>query len=380
MLERRHIRRFTLALSAAAVVAGMAACVDLFHGTDFPTLCDQDAAACVSDTGPAADATVVPDAAAEGSAPIDLCSGATTTEARRRAEHACSYLGACLGPHDETRFGECVPRALAAYDCSFNPGLRPRGATAALWDCLWRASTCDAVALCVFGTPAPPCRSEPGLYSACNLERNEDGGFDPGSVVVACHDSTVALGMNPCELRGRTCAKLDDSKSLCAGARGASCTVGPRCEGTFAVSCRSAAGIHADEGADCARFGAGRCVLDDAGAACAPASSAPSCSETAKVVCNDAGTAESCVGGKAVAIDCAAIGQGCNADGVPPVDPILACRSLDGAAPCSETEDDCDGGTLVSCVRGVRYTLRCADVPGLGACTKTAGRRAACSL
>ena len=378
MFPRSRIRLLALFLFAPAGAASVAACVDLFHSTDFPTLCDHDAAACASGT----DARTV-DAedvdASEPAQPIDLCA-ATSSEARRRAEHACGYLGACLGPHEDTRFGACMTRALAAYDCAFNPSLRPRGATAVLWDCLSKASTCEAVTLCVFGTPAPPCEAASGLYSACNLEPDELGGFDAGSVVVACYDSTVSVGMNPCELRGRTCARLDESKSLCTGARGTACTGGARCDGTFAVKCRSAAGINADEGMNCARFGDGRCILDDAGAACAPASPAPSCKGTAEVVCSDAGIARSCVGGESVTIDCTAIDQGCNAAGVSPTDPIEACRVVDAGAACTETEDECDGGTLVSCSRGSRYTLRCTDVTGLGACTKTAGRRAACSF
>ena len=95
-------------------------------------------------------------------------------------------------------------------------------------------------------------------------------------------------------------------------------------------------------------------------------------------MCNDAGTAESCVGGSAVQIDCAAIDHGCSADGVLPVDPLLACRNLDAGTACSDSEDTCDGGTLVSCARGMRFELSCESV-GLGACTKFGARRAVCT-
>jgi len=369
-------RAVAIVMFSIAGLAGTAACVDLFHSTDFPTLCDQDAAACAPETGAFSDADR-PDVA-EGGRPIELCSR-DGNEARRRAEHACGYLGACLGPHEDTRLADCMVRALAAYDCAFNPSLRPRGTTEILWDCLARASTCEDVSLCVFGTPAPGCTPASGLYSGCNLERDEDGSLDAGAVVVACHASRVAVGMNPCELRGRSCARVDESKSICAGKRGATCVTGPRCEGTSAVQCRSAGGIDADEGTDCAFFGAGRCVHDDAGVACAPPPNAPTCTGTAEVTCNRVGVAASCVGGRMVEIDCAAVGMGCDADGVLPIDPLLACsKNPDAGAACATTEDECDFETLVSCTRGARYELRCTDIPGLGACTKTAGGRASC--
>lgn len=372
-------RRVAFGAFATASVAAVAACVDLFHATDFPTLCEHDAAACVAETSTPPDADV-PDTA-EASAPIDLCA-ASGEGARRRAEHACGWLGACLGTTEETTFGQCMVRALAAYDCSFNPSLRPRGKTAVLWDCLAKADSCDAVALCVFGTPAPRCPGDAGgTYTTCNTEADEDGNFDAGPVFMECGESTAPIGMDPCVLRGRSCVRVDISKSLCAGGRRAACKVAPRCDDTFAVQCKSAGGIDSDEGVDCALFGDGRCALDDAGVACAPVETSAACTGTAKVVCNDAGTtAESCVDGRTVALRCGAIGQGCNAAGVLPVDPALACKNLDAGSACSDAEeDDCDGGTLRSCARGTRFELPCTSVPGLGACTKGQDRRAACS-
>ena len=372
----RRGRIAALGAVAATALAGVAACVDLFHSTDVATLCGVDAAACASDTGAAPDVDV-PDSA-KSAPPIELCAS-SSAEARGRAEHACGYLGACLGTMERENFGACMTRALAAYDCSFNPSLRPRGANELLWDCLSKADSCDAVSLCVFGTPAPGCNAKDGVYSACNLVRDDAGSLEAGTVVVECTNSTVAVGMTPCALAGRTCVKVDGSKSVCAGGRGVSCTVGPRCDGTFAVQCKSAGGIDADEGANCALFGDGRCAVDDAGAACAPVEQAPSCTTTAKVVCDDAGVARSCVGGKTVTLNCPAVGQGCNAAGVVPVDPIGACKNLDAGTACADGEDDCVDGTLVSCAHGTRFALSCATVPGLGACTKANGRRAACS-
>ncbi len=374
----QRTRLVALGAFAIASLAGAAACVDLFHSTDVLTLCDHDAEACAADTGAAPDVDV-PDSTAEPATPVDLCAS-SSAEARGRAERACGFLGACLGTLEDDTFGTCMMRALAAYDCSFNPSLRPRGANASLWDCLAKVSSCEDLTRCVFGTPAPECRVRGGLYTACNQERDESSGLDAGSVLVECKDTTVAVGMSPCRLRGQTCVKVDDGKSICAGGRGASCRTTPRCDGTFAVQCRSAGGIDADEGINCALFGDGRCVEDDAGIACAPVAEAASCTTTANVVCGDGGaTAQSCVGGKSVTMNCNALGQGCSATGASPVDPLLACKNLDAGTTCATGEDTCDAGTLVSCAQGTTFALKCTSVSGLGACTKPVGRRAACA-
>ena len=297
----------------------------LFHSTDFPTLCAYDAEACATETGPPTGDAEPPDATDEPAAPIDFCTNSPSV-ARRLAERACGYLGACLGPREDSNFGACMIRALAAYDCSFNPSLRPRGESAVLWDCLSKIDSCDDVALCVFGTKAPACPSgnlDPTAFTACNK--------DGGSVVVECGPSTTALGMTPCALRGRTCARLDVSTSICTGKRGGSCTVSPRCDGTSAVRCKSAGGIDSDEGTDCAAYGDGRCASDDAGVACAPPASAGACAlgKTSEVRCSDGGTfAESCVDSRAVRFNCAAIGLGCSAAGVSTTDPVSACKNL----------------------------------------------------
>jgi hypothetical protein len=359
--------------AASTLVFGVA-CVDLFHSTDFATLCTYDAAACISDSGDGATDADISDGRDEATAaPIDFCKG-SPSEARRLAEHACGYLGACLGTTESASFGACMLRALAAYDCSFNPSLRPRGATAVLWQCLSKVSSCDDTALCVFGTKAPSCpgRTGPNTFTACNL--------DNGSVLVECGDPKTAIGMEACALSGRTCARVDKTKSICAGARGVACTVSPRCEGTSAVECKSAGGIESDEGLDCAAYGDGRCALDDAGAACVPLATAPPCSGSSNVVCSDGGAfVASCVGGRTVKIDCSAIGQGCNADGVSTIDPARACKNLDAGTVCSPMEDECSSGVLRSCAQGTLFELPCTSVPGLGACAKRNGRRATCT-
>lgn len=363
----------TTTLAACALVSA-AACVDLFHSTDFPTLCAANAETCDDEASSPDDASAP---SAEAEAPIDLCSG-SPAEARTNAERACGYLGACLGTAEDSNFGACMLRALAAYDCSFNPSLRPRGEHALLWDCLSRVASCDGVALCVFGTKPPRCPSgntDPTLFTRCNQQG--------GSVVLTCGPSTTPYGMNLCALRGQTCVDLDESTSICTGARGGSCTETPRCDGTSAVTCKSAGGIDADEGTDCAAVGDGRCAKDLAGVACAPPASAGTCSlgETSAVRCNDGGTfAESCVEGRAATFDCAGIGLGCSADDVLTTDPVRACKNLDALSNCTTASDTCDGGKLVSCAQGKKFTLSCSHVPGLGDCVQPESGNARCGI
>ena len=372
---RSFVRIAMTTAFATSALLGAAACVDLFHSTDFPTLCASDAEACEAEASSRGDARA-PEASAEAAAPIDFCSN-SPSEARRVAERACGYLGACLGTTEDSNFGACLIRALAAYDCSFNPSLRPRGEHELLWDCLSRVESCDGVALCVFGTKAPGCPSgitDPTPFTRCNQQ--------DGSVVLQCGPSTTPRGMTPCALRGRTCTDLDESTSICTGKRGGSCTVTPRCDGTSAVTCKSAGGIGSDEGTDCAAYGDGRCARDDAGVACAPPASAGACAlgKTSEVRCSDAGTfAESCVDGRAVMFNCAGIGLGCSAAGVSTTDPISACKNLDAGSACATTADTCSGGKLESCAQGQTFTLSCANVPGLGACVQPTNGRARCS-
>ena len=377
MLRLARPRVAAGAALAASALFGAVACVDLFHSTDFATLCALDADACATEAG--ADADAPTDAGPDGTSPVDFCA-LTSDETHALAERACGYLGACLGTSADSTFGACMIRALAAYDCAFNPTLRPRGATATLWQCLSTVSSCDDLALCVFGTRAPSCRADPSAttaYTACNLA--------DGSVVVECGSEALPLGMSACATRGQTCGRIDSSNARCMGARGAACTGEARCEGTAAVVCRSAGGIDADEGVDCAAYGDGRCAIDDAGlVACAPSADAGACTEGdggAAVTCSEDGAfAESCVDGRAVRIHCNAIGLKCNAAGVPANDPVTACETSISAGACSTADDACEGGTLRSCVRGEVFRLACADVPGLAACAQPDGRSATCTV
>ncbi len=343
---------------AAGVFASIVACVDLFHSTDFPTLCIDDGAACTAEAAVEIEASAPVDA----SGPIDLCAR-SSDEARTLAARVCAYLGACVGTRDGTSFGDCVARATAAFDCTFNPMLRPRGPTAVLWQCLSAVGSCTDVSTCVFGSTTPRCPGGAGApYTGCNVEG--------GVAVVECGADTKPLGIELCAIEARACARVDPSTAICAGLGAAACTdAGVRCQGSAAIACKTSAGISFDEGVDCAAFGDGRCVQDPAGVACAPVVPAKSCNASARVVCEPGNIASSCVGGQLVRVSCAAVGRSCDATGVSPLDPSGACRNIDASAACASTSDECiSNGRLRGCERGARVEIDCANF-GLGPCT-----------
>lgn len=351
----RPSRGMFFGTSAAFALLGIAACVDLFHSTDFATLCTLDAAACEGDAeGSDAPAEATP-------TDIDFCKW-TSAEARAHAERACGWLGACLGVLEQSSYAACSLRALAAYDCTFNPSLRPRGATQAQWACLANVRSCADVKSCVFGGPAPVCKGVPsGTFTGCT----------EGLAVVECGlpaASSPPVGVESCLIEGRRCTTVDDSTALCTGKNGVACTGVSRCSGTHVVDCKATT----DVGIDCAAFGSGRCEQDDTGVVgCAPIDTAGDCTGPSRVVCDANGVARRCVGGRLVSIDCDAIGQPCTEPaktGPSFIDPISLCRNDDAGTKCSG-RDECDGDVLRSCVQGKLFELSCSRI-GLGRCTK----------
>ena len=151
-------RTLLVLASCAFVVLGLA-CVDLFHDTDFDTLCTTSPAdpACASDAATAPD--VVVEATVDATVPHpDFCAW-TSSQARDQAMRACAWLGACEGAIGESSFGACTIDAQLAYDCSLTPALRPRGIVDAFWACLATVKSCGDVDRCVF----------PGGVQDCNL-------------------------------------------------------------------------------------------------------------------------------------------------------------------------------------------------------------------
>lgn len=341
------MRRLALVLASAAFVV---ACVDLFHGTDFTTLCTGDEDACA----PVVDATA--DVPLQEVPLLDFCAW-DSAEARARAEHTCAWLGACEGAAAGSTYGLCMTRALEAYDCRYNPGLRPAGVTHALWSCLAALPTvtsCADVSRCLHGPTPPTCAavaSGGGTFTAC---------APTGETVLSCAlpgQSSPPVASESCTLEGRRCS--DAGTATCVGVKRTSCGNNDTCDGTNAVRCRTE-NTSNDVGLDCALRGGGACVASDAGVACTPIADAGACDAGAAVRCDDAGAAHSCVGGRDVVVDCTAVGRACTAS-PHPLDPAAACTA---AGTCSDDParptETCTDGVIASCSRGELFTLDCA--------------------
>lgn len=367
-------RAFALVAGAASTVAFAAACVDLFHATDFTTLCTKSPAdpACGGDAG--VDAAPA-EAAAEDSAPpaIDFCAW-TSDEARSQAERACAYLGACLGPHGESVFGACVIRAQLAFDCTANPYLRPTGAPMAFWQCMATATTCSAIEACAFGGPAQGCPTiASGKFTRCT---SVGGGHT--RIECSAPGGKAASAVEPCVMTSRTCTDENASVSNCTGALRATGCTESGCVGTNAVECDLGGGTNIDRGVDCAGMGAGRCVAEDAGPTCAPNASAPACSGDPTPACASGSTVSSCVGGRRITINCAKLGLVCDdRDPIPLTDVAQGCKRIFAAEECTGG-DLCNGTKLTSCTRGGQFAVDCAKV-GLGACQILPSGRGACA-
>jgi len=350
---------------AVAVLAPLA-CVDLFHSTDFAdNTAKTDAAT--------QDAATDVEAGPSGPKPlVDFCAW-TPEEARAHATRACAWLGACEGPVGESVFGQCMLHALWAYDCSFNPTMRPLGRTRAMWSCLSDTKSCAEVDACVFPDAPSKCNAvASGSFTACG-----------GDLLLECgrREEGRATAVDPCPLVGRACTTKDPSTALCSGVK-KDCSLGIECSGTAAVDCRNENALLVDHGVDCAAFGAGSCAGDDAGVGCVPSEDAGACDDagTIALACTDAGVVTSCVGGRALAIDCTKLGLPCDVTtkAIAPYEPLAACAERLDAGRCASA-DDCTGTTLHSCAQGASFTVDCASV-GLGTCEKVStGALARCT-
>ncbi len=371
-------RRRALIGSALVFVTCGIACVDLFHSTDFDTLCT------VSPTDPRCDgdAATTPDVVApDTSKPVttrphpDFCSW-DSARAKNEAAHACAWLGACEGPVGESAFGPCMVRAQLAFDCTANKTLRPGGAADAFWSCLSTVTSCAEVDGCAFPSGVDTCgKLASGNFKSC-------GNANP-STLIQCTAPGLgrALGTEPCAMRGKTCTTDGLSEATCTGtpgdhAKNAIPCIATECLGTVARACASTIN---DDGFDCASQGA-TCVTTGGVPACA-SSAGPTCAVAAPPACvND--TIVACVRGHELSVDCSLIGPkdapglGCDATlltGSKTYDLTEACWLA--AAACTG-EDRCNGTTLTSCGRGATYEVDCGSV-GLTRC-ETHGAFAAC--
>ncbi len=352
----------------------LVACVDLFHSTDFTTLCESAAAqgnpACGSNTNTTSDAAAPSEAADAGRTRPDFCLW-TAEQARTEASRACAWLGACEGPLGESAFGPCVVRAQLAFNCNAAPSLRPTGAANALWGCLATVATCGEVDRCVFPGGVQPCIAVAGTSSAC--------GDVGGNVAVRLECSGPAgraAGVEPCILSGKTCSAENASTATCSGAKGFICGAS-ECSGTSAVDC-TAAGIRTfDRGIDCANFGGGVCLRADGGSVCAPSPTAPTCATESGPTCDDAG-ATTCSNSRESRVNCNAIGLPC--DVTKPIAPYdLSAACVNRTAGACNVADACLSETqLKSCGRGGTFTVDCIAL-GLGKCKLGSSGRASCT-
>lgn len=374
--------RAAVILAGALAASGLPllACVDLFHATDFETLCTASPTdpACDAATDAAAKPDVDGSEAADGApAHPDFCAW-NTAEARKQALRACAWLGACEGPLGESVFGPCVVRAQLAFDCTANPALRPRGEVDAFWGCLSTVASCGDVDRCVFPGGVQDCNEVlTGSSSAC-------GGDATGTGPVAANKRTRvecsgpkgrAVGVEPCVMLGKTCSKENDSTATCSGTAGFDCTTS-QCSSSSAVNCTLAGTRTIDRGLDCSGYGDGDCVLTTTGSpSCAPSDAATRCTDEAPPAC-DGTDVTTCIANRETRVHCNLLGLPCDvSEPVEPSDPSAACVDRSGIT-CAGS-DACEGLLLVSCGRGARFSVNCQKV-GLGACKVAANGRAAC--
>ncbi len=361
-LPRRGVA--VMAAVSAGLGASLVACFDLFHSTSgIVSECQLDAQAC-------------DDGAAPGIG-TDF-STFTPVQAVANAQHACAWLGACETPLGGNAFGTCMFDALLAYDVSANPNHPVRGATHALWDCLWQVRSCDDVARCVFPGGPAVCQTTTDLATC---------GKANGDVVIECRDGGLAVGDN-CAQTGQTCATTSSGPS-CGGGNVADGGCVDECDGTHLHWCGEG-GV--DVGLDCASSGAERCggfrypgdtTVD--WIACM-ASGDAGCDASPAAECNN-GYSTACLSGTTEVLDCTELLQVFDTSLTTCVSGPLS-RPFDWTSPCVVpggcTSDSCNGDNgVVGCARGATYTVDCAS-QGLGPCTMVAtnmgtAMNAACS-
>lgn len=353
------MRRSVVVGSVLAGLGLFVGCVDLFHSTDFPVLCELDASAQACDAG--VDAGSVPPA-------TDFCKW-TTKEAADRATEACTRLAACDTPVGNNATGTCIALATLAYDCLANPNFPVKGASHAYWDRLWQAKTCEDVDRAIFGGKANSCVIDGLPFTTCDRGARAD-----------CRTSGSQLLGESCAASGRECTKVGSSSGDCTGTDKYQC-VDTRCDSTRIHLC-SEAGV--DNGFDCTSFGLGTCAFsDDAGPACVPSGTTSACEASGTVTC-DGKVAVGCPTGTEVRVDCAALTGNCApTKGGKAYDVSRACTIAPRANDAGGCRDDiCNGSQLVACVRGALSTpIDCAALK-LGACrmvTTADGDRAACA-
>ncbi|MCL2777818.1 MAG: hypothetical protein FWD73_07420 [Polyangiaceae bacterium] len=376
--------RYIFAMGACASI--VVACVDLFHSTDFRTLCDSDPnnAACQGNQDDGGRDGQTDSGGDSGDQPLDFCAW-SSAEAHDEAVRICAWFGACEGPAGESAFGNCVMHAQFALDCDANPNFRPTGSAELLWQCLTKAKTCDDFNTCTFPKGVPACQFTGGSsgYSGCTT----NSGIAVVSTCVQVNDPPI--GVDLCSMANKTC-QADQSQYVgCTGNLGLMCTPpsssqpASNCSGSWAQSCVSGPPA-IDQGIDCSGFGASKCSSSGGnGAACVP-SGGDSCSGAVSSQPTCSGDQVSaCVDGQHYTIDCTKFGLTCSpvaaAKATSLYDPFAACVASGTA--CAG-DDTCNGYAIMSCSHGAAVGISCADLH-LGPCrltTVAAKTYAACTI
>ncbi|HEX8796587.1 MAG TPA: hypothetical protein VF765_36805 [Polyangiaceae bacterium] len=268
-----------LSIVSAGFGAGLVACFDLFHSTsNILDACELDAEAC-GDAGA-----------------IDFCEASTPPYAS--AALACTWIDRCEGTFEHNDFGECMVRALLAYDCTSNPNNPVSGPTKQMWIDLLRASSCDDVDRIVFAGSVPTCQ-KPG--SGCS-----------GATRAYCPEAGARAHGENCAMWNEIC----DTNLGCIG-----------CLGCFAG---------ADAGA-CTPDASATCNGDIATSCPAGALEAIDCNE----LLQQTGT--------------------CNPGPLTGQDPTSACfvDAGDAGAACTE---GCMGNVVTACARGATFNFDCSSI------------------
>lgn len=349
--------RWLVAVPVSGLVA-LAACVDLFHGTDFETLCgknpsDPQCTGTVTDgANEASDGASVEADVVEKPIP-DFCAW-KSNEAKQNAERACAWLTACVPPLGSTQLAECLINAQLAYDCYANPNLRPHGKVEKAWGCLTTVTSCAEADACVF----PEGRIKCTVGEAGTGESVSCGAGASAPVRLRCVDTTVE-GFDFCHLTGRTCGAPKDGGVPDCVPSTAKCDGTRKCAGTVASDCDGIETI--DRGIDCQDYGDQRCDLS--------ASQGPGCRGNDGGACNfsdvvcEGSLAKACVGQREIAVDCSKLGLACEGEDAGAIDPpptpyapwrLCAQTACDPSLPAK-----CVNGSVEVCVRGATRTLSC---------------------
>ena len=330
----RRARTTIIASIASGVLLGPLACTDLFHSTDFPTLCE------LSDAAPAChpDASIAP-----STGPLCAPDSASTIKIARST---CAKLSACSAITGRWNVATCIDDGALAYGCADNAQMAPRGARSEFWRCVRYAADCAGIRQCILGSPVlPSCSASAKDYASCAA---------PGVRVLCGAAGGQPVAIESCFAQGRTCVD-----GRCGG--GASACTESGCDGAALHACvADGAGTVSDVGYDCTLSGDGKCRGAGVASFCAPSGGA-SCTNTTVVKCEN-GVAIACTAGAEQRVNCTSLGLPCVGGELTAEGAVSACK---GDTDCPV--DTCGGTSVQSCARRLGRSLDCA-AEGYGPC------------